>query len=60
MLRAACSSAFGRFVTACGATKFRLSDTVLLRCVPTGFAAVGGVPGVDLNPGASFFRFGAQ
>jgi hypothetical protein len=51
----------GRSVTACGATKCRLSDAILLRCVPKGFAAVGGVPGVDLNPGASsFFRFGAQ
>ena len=39
----------------------RLGDAILRRCVTTGFAAVGGVPGVDLNQRApSIFRFGAQ
>src|SRR5271156_5928072 len=43
------------------AGEFRLCDAVLACCVPTGFAAVGGVPGVDLNPSPpSLFRFGAQ
>jgi hypothetical protein len=38
----------------------RLSNAVLRRCVPTGLAAVGGVPGVDLNPDTpSIFRLGA-
>ena len=41
--------------------ELRLGDAVLRCCVPTGFAAVGGVPGVDLNPDTpSLFRFGAQ
>ena len=30
--------------------KFRLRDAILRCCVPAVFAAVGGVPGVDLNP----------
>ena len=39
----------------------RLGDAILRRCVPTVFAAVRGVPGVDLNPDTpSIFRFGAQ
>jgi len=43
------------------ADEVRLGDAVLRCCVPAGFAAVGSVPGVDLNPGApSLFRFGAQ
>src|SRR5271163_2499536 len=38
-----------------------LRDTVGARYVPTSFAAVGGVPGVDLNPSPpSLFRFSAQ
>ena len=50
-----------RSMTACGATECRLRDAVLRCCVPTGLAAVGGVPGVDLNPDTpSLFRFGAQ
>src|ERR1700677_2295151 len=41
--------------------EFRLADAVLSGCIPTFLAAVGGVPGVDLDPGApSVFRFGAQ
>ena len=43
------------------AGEFRLRDTVRARYVPTSFAAVGGVPGVDLNPSPpSLFRFSAQ
>jgi len=39
----------------------RLGDAVFGCCVSTFLAAVGGVPGVDLNPGApSIFCFGAQ
>ena len=39
----------------------RLGDAILRCCVPTVLAAVGGMPGVDLNPDApSLFRFGAQ
>jgi hypothetical protein len=58
--------ACGVFVCRCAvraspAGEFRLRDAVLARYVPTGFAAVGGVPGVDLNPSPpSLFRFGAQ
>jgi hypothetical protein len=58
--------ACGVFICRCGVTtalagEFRLRDTVLARYVPTGFATVGGVPGVDLNPSPpSLFRFGAQ
>jgi hypothetical protein len=41
--------------------EIRLRDAVLRRCVSTVFAAVRGVPGVDLNPDTpSLFRFGAQ
>ena len=43
------------------AFEVRLGDAILRCCVPTVLAAVGGVPGVDLDPGApSLFRFGAQ
>jgi hypothetical protein len=43
------------------AFEFRLGDAILGSCIPTLFAAVVGVAGVDLNPGApSIFRFGAQ
>ena len=50
-----------RSMTACGATKFRLRDAILRCCVPTDLAAIGHVPGVDLNPDTpSLFRFGAQ
>ena len=43
------------------ADEFRLTDAVLPCREPTGFTAIGGVPGVDLYPGASsVFRFGAQ
>ena len=38
-----------------------LGDAVLAGCVSTVLAAVGGVPGVDLDPDTpSLFRFGAQ
>ena len=48
-------------VTAALAGELRLRDAVRARHVPTGFAAVGGVPGVDLNPSPpSLFRFSAQ
>ena len=51
----------GRDVTASLAGEFRLGDAILGGRIPTVFAAVGGVAGVDLNPGApSIFRFGAQ
>ena len=51
----------GRSMTTRLADEFRLADAILACCVPTGLAAVGGGPGVDLNPGApSLFRFGAQ
>ena len=43
------------------ADEFCLRDPVLTRCMPTVLAAVGGVPGVDLDPYTpSVFRFGAQ
>ena len=43
------------------AYEFGLRDPVFGGCMPTGFAAVRGVPGVDLYPGTpSIFRFGAQ
>jgi hypothetical protein len=39
----------------------RLRDAILRCCMPTVLAAVGGVPGVDLNPDTPIiFRFGAQ
>ena len=48
-------------MTAALADEFRLGDAVLPCCVPAVLAAVGGMPGVDLDPGASsVFRFGAQ
>jgi hypothetical protein len=43
------------------ADEFCLADTVPACCVSTVLAAVGGVPGVDLDPyPPSVFRFGAQ
>jgi hypothetical protein len=43
------------------AFEIRLRDTVLGGCIPTFFATIRGVAGVDLNPRApSIFRFGAQ
>ena len=60
MLRAACFVGRGA-MRASLAGEFGLCDTVPARCVPTGFAAVGGVSRVDLNPSPpSLFRFGAQ
>lgn len=51
----------GCFVTAALADEFRLGDAILRGCMFAPFAAVGSVPGVDLDPGApSIFRFGAQ
>ena len=48
-------------VPAAPACEYRLGDAVLFGCVPAGFATVGGVPGIDLDHGASsVFRFGAQ
>jgi len=42
------------------ADEFRLRDAVLACCVSTVFAAIGGVPGIDLNHYTpSVFRFGA-
>ena len=50
-----------RSVTAALADEFRLGDAVFGCCMSAFFAAVRGVPGVDLNPyTSSFFRFGAQ
>lgn len=50
-----------RGVTAALADEFRLADAIFGCCVATALAPVGGVPGVDLDPGApSVFRFGAQ
>jgi hypothetical protein len=41
--------------------EIRLGDAIRRCCIPTLFAAVGGVPGIDLNQCApSIFRFGAQ
>jgi hypothetical protein len=38
-----------------------LANAVLLGCIPAGFAAVGGVPGIHVDHHASsFFRFGTQ
>ena len=31
-------------------SEYRLGDAVLFGCVPAGFATVGGVPGINLNP----------
>jgi hypothetical protein len=43
------------------ATKLRLANAILRCRAPASFAAVGGVPGVDVNQGApSIFRFGTQ
>ncbi len=43
------------------ADEFRLGQAVLPGCMPAGFTAVGGVPGIDLYPYASsVFRFDAQ
>ena len=51
----------GWSMTARLADELRLGDAVFRRCISTRFAAVGGVPGINLNPGApSVFRFGAQ
>jgi hypothetical protein len=48
-------------MTAVLATKLRLGNAILQCRAPASFAAVGGVLGVDLNPGApSIFRFGTQ
>ena len=48
-------------VPAAATSEYRLGEAVLYGCVPAVFAAVGGVPGVDLDHGASsVFRFGAQ
>ena len=48
-------------VPAASTSEYRLGDAVLFGCVPAGFAAVGGVPGIDFDHGASsVFRFGAQ
>jgi hypothetical protein len=48
-------------VAAAPATKLRLADAILDRCVPTRLAAVRCVPRIDLHPGTpSIFRFGAQ
>ena len=48
-------------VTAPSTDEFRLGDPVFLGCVPAGFAAIGGMPGVNLDPYTpSVFRFGAQ
>ena len=45
-------------VAAAPATKLRLADAILDRCVPTRLAAVRWI---DLHPGTpSIFRFGAQ
>lgn len=54
------------FVGRCGVTaalagEFRLADAILGCCVTAALTPVGGVAGVDLDPGApSIFRFGAQ
>jgi hypothetical protein len=55
MLRAASSSAG---VAASPAFEGRLSDPVFGGGVSTVLAAVGGVPGVDLNPDAPHMLFG--
>src|SRR6201999_3399084 len=48
-------------VAATPATKLRLHDAVLDRCVPPRLAAVRSVPRIDLHPGTpSVCRFGAQ
>ena len=49
-----------RGVTAALAGEFRLADAILRGRMFAPFAAVGGVPGVDLDPDTpSVFRFGA-
>src|SRR3974390_77506 len=46
---------------ASSALELRLGDAVFGGCIPAVFAAIRGVPGVDLNPYTpSLFRFGAQ
>ena len=35
------------------AGEYRLGEAVLFGCVPAGFATVGGVPGINLDQGAS-------
>jgi hypothetical protein len=58
--------ACGVFIGLCGvsaslADKLRLGEPICSSRMPAGFAAVGGVPGVDFDPDApSVFRFGAQ
>src|SRR5262245_44242846 len=48
-------------VTAALALEYRLADAIPPGRMSTVLAAIGGVPGVDLNPDTpSFFRFGAQ
>jgi len=43
------------------ACELRLGEAVFGGCISASFAAVRGVPGVDLNPDTpSIFRFGAQ
>jgi hypothetical protein len=48
-------------MTAALADEFGLVDAILGCCVTAALTPGGGVPGVDLDPGApSVFRFGAQ
>lgn len=50
-----------RGVSTCSADEYRLSGAVFLSCMPAGFAADGGVAGVDHDADApSVFRFGTQ
>lgn len=50
-----------RGVSTCSADEYRLGGAVFFSCMPAGFAAGGGVAGVDHDADApSVFRFGAQ